>query len=214
MAIRPTPRPYECEACGQTHKRCLAHNKSGGPCGRIPEDGADVCLNHGGGAPQVKAAARERVQLELARRECDKLGIEVEIDPAEALIRAVWRAQGNLMFYEAQVARLDDVITGETGPGGAYKQTAHPLVILYHDAEKWVANVSSAALRAGVEERRVRMAERDSAQIIQAQVDTLIAMGLESRLDEFRVAFVASLDRVASANGPGGTGSAALAGDS
>ena len=152
--------------------------------------GIGRCYRHGGATESHNKSA----QLELARRECDKLGIEVEIDPAEALIRAVWRAQGNLMFYEAQVALLDDVITSETGPGGAFKRTPHPMVVLYHEAEKWVANVAASALRAGVEERRLRMAERDSAQIIQAQVAALTALGLGDRLDDFRHAFLTALD--------------------
>src|SRR5665213_338637 len=197
-----------CEKCGAEHltssgkPACPGHitsgDRKGEPCRHelgwgTPHTSVGCCKMHGGNTEtHVKAG-----QTALARRECDKLGIEVEIDPAEALIRAVWRAQGNLMFYEAQVARLPDVITSETGPGGAFKQTAHPLVLLYHEAEKWVANVAGAALRAGVEERRVRMAERDSAQIIQAQVDALTAMGLYDRLDDFRIAFIAALDKSA-----------------
>src|ERR1035438_1281689 len=83
--------------------------------------GIGRCYRHGGSTVSHTKAA----QVELARRECDKLGIEVEIDPAEALIRAVWRAQGNLMFYEAQVARLQDVTQIETGPGGSSKMAVH-----------------------------------------------------------------------------------------
>ena len=154
--------------------------------------GVGACYRHGGATKNHEKHA----QIELARRECNRLGIEVEIDPADALVRAVWRAQGNLMFYEAEVGRLDDVITSETGPGGAFKLAAHPLVTLYHEAEKWVATVAASALRAGVEERRIRMAERDSAQIIQAQIYALTAMGLENRLDDFRTAFISALDSV------------------
>lgn len=132
--------------------------------------------------------------MELARLECDRLGIEIEIDPAEALIRAVWRAQGNLLYYEAQVGQLERPIVIERGPAGAAKEAAHPLIILYHEAERWAANVAVSALRAGVEERRVRMAERDAAQIIQAQVAALMALGLGDRLDEFRSQFLAALE--------------------
>jgi hypothetical protein len=151
--------------------------------------GVGRCYLHGGSTATHNKAA----QVELARRECDRLGILIEVDPAEALITAVWRAQGNLAYYEAQVARLDDVITGETGPAGAFKQTAHPLVVLYHEAEKWAANVAVAALRAGVEERRVRMAERDAAQVFGAVGETLSAMGLLDRFDEFRGHFANAL---------------------
>ena len=171
--------------------------------------GIGRCYRHGGSTE----SHNKNAQMELARRECDKLGIEIEIDPAEALIRAVWRAQGNLMFYEAQVSDLPSVTQVETGPGGASKMAIHPVIALYHEAERWVANVSASALRAGVEERRVRMAERDSAQIIQAQIDTLTAMGLHDRLDEFRVQFVAALDKSAGSTYAAGAIAAEVVGD-
>ena len=172
--------------------------------------GIGRCYRHGGATESHNQAA----QLELARRECDRLGIEIEIDPAEALIRAVWRAQGNLRYYEAEVADLGTPITQDAVPGGGYKLAAHPLVLLYHEAEKWAANVAASALRAGVEERRVRMAERDSAQIIQAQVAALTSLGLADRLDEFRTAFIAALDSSADSAYATRTPIASLAGDS
>lgn len=211
--------PFDCEKCGQRHERCTGHvdsDEEGNriplrPCIKWPRKGSPVCMSHGGNAPQVRKAAERRLLDESARRECDRLGILVEIDPAEALITAVWRAQGNLAYYEAQVAQLSSPITTETGPGGAFKEAPHPLIVLYHEAEKWAANVAVSALRAGVEERRVRMAERDATQIIQAQVDALIAMGLGDRLDDFRAEFLAAIDRRAGSAASSGDSPAALA---
>jgi hypothetical protein len=152
--------------------------------------GIGRCKFHGGSSPtHVKSA-----QLELARRECDRLGVEVEIDPAEALIRAVWRAQGNLVYYETQVNTLDGVTTTEYGPVGASKEVAHPLVILYHEAERWAANVAVSALRAGVDERRLQMAERDAADVFRAVSDALIRMGLSERFGEFRELFANAIN--------------------
>ena len=41
--------------------RCKATNRQGKRCGRRPIPGGAVCVMHGGGAPQVKAAALERL---------------------------------------------------------------------------------------------------------------------------------------------------------
>lgn len=36
--------------------------RTGKPCGKLPIRGGNVCQTHGGGAPQVKAAAAERLR--------------------------------------------------------------------------------------------------------------------------------------------------------
>jgi hypothetical protein len=47
-----------------TSQRCSAHNKrNGAPCKNWAILGGDVCRSHGGGAPQVKKKARERLAL-------------------------------------------------------------------------------------------------------------------------------------------------------
>ena len=42
--------------------RCKATNRQGNRCGKLPIPGGTVCRMHGGGAPQVKAAAMERLR--------------------------------------------------------------------------------------------------------------------------------------------------------
>lgn len=42
--------------------RCKAHARSGRQCANKPIHGAAVCRMHGGGAPQVKLAAMERLR--------------------------------------------------------------------------------------------------------------------------------------------------------
>jgi len=50
-----TPNPME-------RPRCTATNRRGTRCQKAPEPGATVCRMHGGAAPQVKAAAMERLR--------------------------------------------------------------------------------------------------------------------------------------------------------
>jgi hypothetical protein len=71
--------------------------------------------------------------------------------------------------------------TGEAKP--------HILVTLYNDERKHLANVAASALKAGVEERRVRIAETDAQRIFDAQVQALQAIGMGDKLDQFRRAF-------------------------
>lgn len=173
--------------------------------------GVGRCWRHGGATRSHEKSA----QIIQIRQAADSLGVPIEIDPGEALIRAVWEAEGNLAFYRAQVEQLsygeepDDAPEGgpargilqpkmsrSSGPDAetyVVEYEPHPLVVLYHEAERWRAQVASIALKAGVEERRVRLAEADAVKVFGAQVATLVAMGLGDRLEEFRVKFVESL---------------------
>ena len=84
MNTRPTPRPHECARCGQAHDLCLAHNKRGGPCGRPPARGQDICGRHGADAPQAKAAADKRIQRALAQEAVATFGLPRDVVPFDA----------------------------------------------------------------------------------------------------------------------------------
>ena len=213
MATRPTERPHECFTCGQPHKQCLAHNKLGGPCGRIPADGADVCPNHGGHAPQVRAAAERRVQEAAIRREVDRLGIAVETDPTEALLRELWETVGNVEFLRSLVQQLPvhpapDSIEWEDGKpqykhgepgiyGRSYHVSGiptgdakpHVLVAMYNDERKHLVDVAATAVRLGIEERRVNLEENRAVEVFRAVTVALTGMGLQDRFLEFRELF-------------------------
>lgn len=45
-----------------TAAKCRAHKKDGSPCGLYPIRGAAVCRVHGGGAPQVRRKAEDRLR--------------------------------------------------------------------------------------------------------------------------------------------------------
>ena len=53
--------------------RCKATTRSGRQCGSLPIRGGTVCRMHGGGAPQVKAAAMDRLRA-LQHPAIDRLG--------------------------------------------------------------------------------------------------------------------------------------------
>lgn len=96
MATHPSPRPHECDRCGGTHAKCLAHNRAGKPCNRGCVDGADVCHNHGGAAPQVKRIADARVLTADIEAKLGQLGLDEWdnlTDPFSALARMAGKAE-------------------------------------------------------------------------------------------------------------------------
>jgi hypothetical protein len=54
------------------NQRCRAKNRRGEPCKAWCVRGAVVCIAHGGGAPQVRAAAQRRLTASQARAEMDR----------------------------------------------------------------------------------------------------------------------------------------------
>jgi hypothetical protein len=177
--------------------------------------GVGHCYRHGGSTPTHEKAA----SVELAKRECATLGIPIETTPAEALIHEVWEASGNVEFYRRLVQELpthpedDEFVEDESENGGHWERgdpgiygrtyhvsgiptgeaKPHVLVVLYNDERKRKREASEGALRAGVDERRLRLAEADAEWITAAQVKTFEAMGLADRLEEFRNGFNANL---------------------
>lgn len=189
-------------------RKCRATSKSTGKqCRRNALDGAVVCDLHGGKAPQVKAAAERRLQAEEARRACDRLGVAVEVDPGEALMQELWETAGNVAFYRELVQQLpthpeaDEYVAPEgdgdghweRGESGVYGRTYHVsgiptgeakpnvLVVLYNEERKHLAAVATAALKAGVEERRVQMAEQQGQLLAQVIKGVLTELGVMDR---------------------------------
>ena len=179
--------------------RCNAKGRAGSLCAQRAGMGTDHlgfgrCKYHGGNTP----THRQQAQREVIKQEALKLGLSVEVDPATAIIQLVWQCAGDLAFYRSLVER-ENLLQVETGPGGSSKVTPHPWTVLYHQAEDRLANVSQAALRAGVEERRVRLAERDATAIFAAIQVALGALGVsDADVQRFRALFSAELDRQSS----------------
>ena len=77
-------------------RQCNGTNKKGEPCGRAPIRGGFVCPRHGGGAPQVRRKANERL-ADL-------------IDPDRALREAARLAYSDLgeLIAEGRVKSLNE----------------------------------------------------------------------------------------------------------
>lgn len=162
-----------------------------------PTNGTTVCRKHGAAAPQVRDKAAANVEELAVRAACDKLGLSREMDPGEGLLELVREAAGNVEFYRQLVAEIpthpedDELTVDEDGPhykhgaigiyGRTYHQSGiptgeakrHILVTMYDDERDRFANFCQLALRAGVEERAVKLAEQTGqliAQVLRATV--------------------------------------------
>lgn len=105
-----------CETCGKVHDRgCKAHNRAGGPCGRIPKRGMTVCKVHGGASPNARNAAAVREAEERARRalrEAWGKGEERPIgDPLSELAQVAAEIIAFKDALRAQVEELNGVLT-------------------------------------------------------------------------------------------------------
>lgn len=184
--------PNDCARCGRPHPRCKGHNQQGEPCMRWPRRGVAVCPRHGGHAPQVIAAAERRLREEEAERAVVTFGLPREVDPAQALLEEVHRTAGHVAWVGAVVAGLerDELVWGlaeeidrpVTDSGGGvetkHKAGVSVWVELYQRERRHLAQVSKAAIDAGVSERMVSVFE---------QVGAAYVSVLERVLDELEL---------------------------
>ena len=196
-------------------RQCTATAKgSGNRCKRAAAPGASVCVKHGAGAPQVKAAAERRLEEQRAEtvlREglAAAYGDQVPaIDPAEAMLAAVSWKYAEVVALRVKVAELEDDdrvwgLTREKTGGEDYGTTheARPSIWwqMLRTAEEQLVKFAAAARSAGCDERRVQVAEdlgRQIAGVLQAFAASMLAAMLE-RLNEgpdvFREAWAAAV---------------------
>lgn len=178
-----------CPRCGETHTGCTAHTSSGRPCKRYPNHGMTVCGSHGGRSPRAIAGREKRQREEQARADAARFAARTDIHPAEALLELVQYQAGIVDYWRARVEDVTDedlewgvtqhregsgpegpidVTTKEAGPHIAYR--------LLTEAQDKLAAYAAAALKAGIEERRVKIAEAQGAAVagaIRAILDAL-----------------------------------------
>jgi hypothetical protein len=120
----------------------------------------------------------------------------IPTDPGVAIMNEIARSVGYIAYLERKVVELGEaeLVTTEDsieeersgGPGGSYqlrrkesRQAVSPWWLLLERERKHLATVSSAAVRAGVEERRIRIAERQQDVLEAAFVAAIADLGLD-----------------------------------
>lgn len=167
--------PKDCD--GSEHTYCRGHTNVWQDCTQWRIKGGKVCKTHGGSAPQVKAAAAERVRVEKVRKMAATYGAPRDVSPDAFLLELVSISAGAVWWLREIISELDPgaLVYGE-------KQTTHQeghgpegpvdITTVVHGAginvwmEMYLAErehgrkASSDALRAGVEERQIQLAEQ------------------------------------------------------
>ena len=192
-------KSYDCPTCGQTHPRgCQAHKKAargGGPCLATPVPGGTVCKWHGGNSPSAKAAATKRLATLAAAEQVARLGLRVDIHPADALIDLVHWTAGEVAYWRAQVVAIEDEggrrsltwgVTKEKSGGDDFGTTQeakpHIAYVMLERASDRLAQYAAAALKAGVDQAVVKIAEQQGAAVAGAQraiLDRMLASMIE-----------------------------------
>jgi hypothetical protein len=168
------------------YERCGARKRSDGlPCGLPAGHGTDHvgtgrCRRHGGNTPTHVASGREA----QARQAAARFGVPVPTRATDALLEEIARTMGIVYWLMPEVEKLaeaGDLTWGttkrtiKTNPGQGAQQGVpqvevtlaaglHPLVAYLERERKHLAQVCEASLRAGVEERAIRVIE---SQVIQ-----------------------------------------------
>jgi hypothetical protein len=158
-------------------RRCTATaSTTGERCLKAPMKGQLVCRKHGGAAPQNKAAAARRLAEEKALAALETYGRQIDTTPTEALLEEVRWTAGHVAWLRERVQELEQaaVVWGKTEtvektagewPGVDTTHAAAPniWVDLYTRERKHLVDVCKAAIGAGIEERRVKLAEQQGA---------------------------------------------------
>jgi hypothetical protein len=124
------------------------------------------------------------------------MGTPVETDPGQGILDEIARSAGHIRWLEQKLIALDEAEVVQTeyhvseersgGPGGGYelrrrelRPEISPWWALYERERKHFASVCAGAVRAGVEERRIRIAERQQDVLEAAFVAAIADLGLD-----------------------------------
>jgi hypothetical protein len=171
--------------CGATGKQ------GGGPCrhpkgARTDHRGTGKCWLHGGRTPN----GRRHAQTEAAHNILRTLQIEASVDPVEALLEAVrvasWREMGLRQMLQGRRALF--------GPDHNDDERQDVVAAMHAEALDQRARIAKMAIDANIDERVVRMHERQAEAVMRALEAGLAAAGVAgAALDRARAAIVADL---------------------
>lgn len=192
------------------------------PCRKLRLSGLEICTSHG-----VTKAGREAAKRNVTEQKAAKImarfGGPIDTTPSEGLLDSIRWTAGFVAFLREQLARTvndaenaDDLIWGKTkavqgdvvvGDGPKAKLEKAETVTEEATASVWESlllrwqkeytRMCAEAIRIGIEERRVRMAESQGAMVAEAMRGTadailkaLLAAGMA---DKFAAVFQAAL---------------------
>ena len=181
------------------NRRCQrrSKNRDGAQCGGIAMRGQDVCHFHGGSSPQAKAKAKERLTEEKARQLVATYGRKIETTATDALLEEVQWTAGHVAWLRQRVQEIESAASGMDGQhplvwgkvrektgGQDWGQTEESApniwLKLYQQERAHLVKVCSEAIKAGIEERRIKLAEKHGELVAQAIREILDDLNLSA----------------------------------
>lgn len=170
----------QCPRCGIVHltasgaPACIGHSRTPPhrACRRAPNDGHDVCWTHGAASPQAQAAGERRVTDRKATELMRRFGEPIDTSPTEALLDTVKWTAGYVAWLRDKVATVtsdERLVWGQTkrttgnSASVTHEAAVNPWLTLLGEWSDRLVKVCTAAISAGIEERRVRLAEAQGA---------------------------------------------------
>lgn len=199
---KPAPGPLPtCEQCGEIHQRrdgrpsCSGHSIGrlrpeikGKPCRQQRMTGQTKCKLHGGRSPQALRKAEERVTqekiAELARTLGDPI---VGKDPGEIIAEQIaWRA-GHVAWLRSRVHALDPAALGwvrtvekiGAESGLTFEAKVNVWLQMYWEASDRLERLCLDAMKYGLAERQVRLAEQQADQMVRFIDGVLHELGFD-----------------------------------
>jgi hypothetical protein len=187
---------YYCEA--------LTRKGKGPPCQQraghgTNHPGVGRCSKHGGASPNAEVAG----QVFLARREAAVMGVPLDIEPHEAILECIRIAAGEVQYASDRIAELEPseavgaVVTtlrrpmkeekGGEDPGVEVEEIRHEAPALHiwivarRQAMDRLVQYSGVAIKAGIDERRVKLAESQGQMLVQVIRGVLEKLGVLNR---------------------------------
>jgi hypothetical protein len=179
------------------NRRCQRRSKNrGGQCGAIAMRGQDVCRFHGGASPRARAKAQERLAEEKARGLMATYGRKIETTATEALIAEVQWTAGHVAWLRERVQEIEAAAepgsenalvwgvtkkkTGGEDFGTTEEAVPNIWLKLYQAERAHLVSVCAQAIKAGIEERRIRLAESQGELVAHAIRAILADLGLSA----------------------------------
>lgn len=169
---RPHVTPKDGPACAG-HRSRNHPTDPGGPCANSPMHGQTVCHAHGGRAPQNRTAAKARQAEADAEKALRRFGEPVDTTPTEALLDAVKWTAGYVAWLREKVASItsdEKLVWGQTrnkvggeDRGVTYEAGPNAWLVLLGTWHDRLVRICAEAIKAGVAERQVRLAEQQGA---------------------------------------------------
>lgn len=173
MSQVPTKTAHRKRAKGEpaSDERCGAKTRGGKPCQQGAGAGTDHagigrCKLHGGNTPNHQRSA----QLVMAAQAVELYGLPVTTDPYTALLDELARTAGHVAWLRVKLEEVgEEELTGPVGVEGTDAESGlehHPegkpsvWLTLYMEERKHLTSVAATCAKAGIEERRVQIAEQ------------------------------------------------------